>query len=55
MRINAFANFLEKVVSKCHHFCESSCVGKAIKEHNFAVSWTSATKKIVMRGDEKGS
>lgn len=24
MRINTFAYFLEKVVSECHHFCESS-------------------------------
>lgn len=48
MRINTFANFLEKVVSKCHHFCESCCVGRAIKERYFVVSWTSATKQIVM-------
>lgn len=33
MRINTFAYFLEKVVSECHHFCESSWVGTAIKEH----------------------
>lgn len=48
MRIKAFANFLEKVVSKCHHFCESSCVGRAIKEHHFVASWTGKTKQIVM-------
>lgn len=48
MRVNTFANFLEKVVSKCHHFCESSCVCSTIKTYYFVISWTSATKQIVM-------
>lgn len=47
MRINTFANFFDDT-SKCHHFCESSCVRRAIKEYYFVVSWTSARKQMVM-------
>lgn len=48
--INRFLNFLEKVVSRCNHFCETSCVGGAMSESFLSVGQVQQNKCCKVKG-----